>query len=121
MRGSWLIAALSAAIWLAVAGSAAAVDKDEAARRIAEAYDVQVLRIVEDELDGQAVWLITVMKAGGDRNDAFQVSTLAVDRDSGELVPAFRHRSSGYDLPPKPATGDTDAVRPDAMRSGVWR
>jgi hypothetical protein len=108
MRSSWLLAALFVASWLAAAGPAAAISEDEAANRVAEAYDVQVLKVAEGEIDGQAVWLLTVMKGGGNRNDAFQVSTLAVDRDSG------------YDLPPKPATEDSGAVRPDAMRGGVW-
>ena len=121
MKGSRVLAAAILLGGVGLTDPAAAISEDEAARNVAEAYDVQVLRVVEDEIDGQAVWLVTVMKGGGDRNDAFQVSTLALDRQSGELVPSFRHRASGYDLPPKPASGDTESVRPDAMRGGVWR
>ena len=121
MKGPWLGCVVSLTCWLGTALPAAAIDKDEAARKIAEAYDVQVLKVAESEIDGQPVWLVTLMKGGGDRNDAFLVTTLAVDRESGELVPSFRHLESGYELPPRPGGGDTDALRPDAMRSGVWR
>ena len=121
MKTHWLFGVVLAAGWLGAAGPAAAIDKDEAARRIAETYDVEILKVEEGEVAGQAVWMVTVMKGGGNRNDAFQVSTLAVDRDSGELVPSFRHRASGYDLPPSPGGGDTETLRPDAMRSGTWR
>lgn len=121
MRLPCLFAVAVAVAWVGVAGPAAAIDKDEAARRIAEAYDVEVLKVEEGEVGGLAVWMVTVMKGGGNRNDAFQVSTLAVDRDSGALVPSFRHRASGYDLPPSPGGGDTETLRPDAARSGTWR
>ena len=66
---------------------------------MAETFDVQVLRIRAGQIGDRRVWLITVMNRGGDFNTAFQVNTLAVDQATGEMVPAFRHRSSGYELP----------------------
>jgi hypothetical protein len=40
------------------------------------------------------------MNPGGNDNGAFEVSTLIVDAATGDLVPQFAHRPSGYDLPP---------------------
>jgi hypothetical protein len=48
------------------------------------------------------------------------VSSLAVDQETGDLVPAFRHNASGYELPGG-LRGDKAGLRPDAMRSGTWR
>lgn len=83
----------------------AAVSEAEAAKLIAERYAVEVLRVRAGEQDGRRVWLVTVMQPGGNRNSAFQVHVLAVDRESGELVPSFQHHSSGYTLPPLPPGG----------------
>lgn len=82
----------------------AAVSGDAASQQIAERFGVEVLRVRPGEIDGRPVWLLTVMQSGGDRNNAFQVHTLAVDRESGELVPSFRHHADGVTLPP-PAPG----------------
>ncbi len=91
------------AVGLAIAGlstpALSAVSQSEAARMVTQTFDVEVLRVRSGQVGDRAVWLITVMNPGGDFNAAFQVNTLAVDKGSGELVPAFRHRSSGYDLP----------------------
>jgi len=65
--------------------------------------------------------MVTVMKAGGNSNDAFQVTTLAVDQDSGNLVPAFRHGPTGYALPDAANRDTRIEQRPDATRSGPWR
>ena len=74
---------------------AAAVTESEAVRMIEETYDVEVLRARAGEIEGRQVWLLTVMNQGGDFNTAFQVNILAVDQDTGKLVPAFRHGPSG--------------------------
>ena len=75
---------------------AAAVTEAEAVRTIEETYDVEVLRARPGQIDGRQVWLLTVMNRGGDFNTAFQVNTLAVDQETGGLVPAFRHGPSGF-------------------------
>lgn len=100
--------------------AAAEVTEQEAKRQVEEAYDVEVLKVREGEIDGRAVWLVTVMLPHGDFNTAFMVSHLAIDRESGDLVPAFRHRESGYDLPGG-LRGDKAGLRPDAARSSTWR
>jgi hypothetical protein len=67
------------------------------------------------------VWLVTVMKPGRDSNDAFQVTTLAVDRMTGALVPAFRHGPNGPARLPDAAPPMIEQ-RPGVLRTGdVWR
>lgn len=112
--------AVLASVGLAPSGASAQVSAEQAGMQIAEAYDVEVLKVAEGEIDGAAVWLVTVMNAKGDYNEAFQVNVLAVDRQSGKLVPSFRHRASGYVLPPG-GRNDRTGVRPEAVRSGAWR
>lgn len=66
---------------------------------IASTYNVEVLRSAEVELaDGQAAYEFVVMKPGGNSNAAFKVTRLLADPTTGELIPAFRHGQSGYDL-----------------------
>ncbi len=83
----------------------AAVTKEAAAERIAEEFGVEVLRVRPGERDGRAIWLLTVMQPEGSSNATFQVHILAIDQESGDLLPSFRHRNSGYDLPPPAAGG----------------
>jgi hypothetical protein len=64
-------------------------------RQIETTYQVKVLRIREALHDGRPVFIVTVMNAGGNFNEAFQVNTLMVDRRSGKLVSQFRPAMSG--------------------------
>ncbi|WP_340118568.1 hypothetical protein [Pelagibius sp. 7325] len=84
----------------------AAVGAEAAGKQIAERYDVQVLKVAPGEIDGRKVWLLTVMVPGGNSNSAFQVHRLAVDQESGDLVPSFRHHTEGYTLPPAAPGGE---------------
>ena len=98
-----LLALTAAALLLAataVPAAQAAGSAETASKQIAERYDVQVLKVRPGEIDGREVWLVTVMMPGGNSNGAFQVHVLAVDQQSGNLVPSFRHRADGYTLPP---------------------
>ena len=97
------------------------ITQEEAAKFVNETFAVRVLKVREGDFEGQAVWLVTVMKDGGERNDAFQVTTLAVDRETGQLVPAFRHLASGYLLPGIDSKENKTGLRPDAARSRAWR
>ena len=101
--------------------SQAAVSSEEAGRKVAAQFSVEVLRVRAAVLDSTPVWLVTVMTPGGDNNDAFQVNTLAVDQDSGALIPSFRHGTSGYDLPGTLDRSTRIEQRPEASRSGAWR
>ena len=84
MKSSIRRNAAAVAICLAMAGLAtpalSAVGQSEAAKMVAQTFDVQVLRVRAGQLGGRGVWLITVMNRGGDFNTAFQVNTLAVDQ-----------------------------------------
>jgi len=113
---SWLIWATLA---LAFGGGAAAAEvktADQIKAEIAKTYDVQVLRIRAVEYEGQPAYAVTVMNPGGNFNEAFQVSYLLVDATSGKLIPGFRHRKDGYDLPYNSAPGVTDEGNPLEMR-----
>ncbi len=87
---------LALAIMIALpAAPAAALTVDEGRQRISTEFGVRVLKVRPGRLDGRSVFLVTVMNPGGDFNEAFQVTVLAVDAVTGELVPAFRHLPSG--------------------------
>jgi hypothetical protein len=91
---------LVAAATVVPQGASAAVSAEAAGKTLTERYDVQVLNVRPGDIDGRKVWLVTVMVPGGNSNSAFQVHLLAVDQQSGDLVPSFRHHTEGYTLPP---------------------
>lgn len=89
---------LAAGLGLSVAGpvAAQALMSESAARAALEKeYGVQVLRVEPGEQDGVPVFVVRVMNPGGNFNEAFQVNTLVVDRQTGNLVRQFRHGPSG--------------------------
>ena len=127
MRGfnvnRWVAGAMSAALLtgsLLCGNAVAQVTDQQTKRQVEDSYDVEVLRVRESEIDGRAIWLVTFMVPPGDSNDAFMVTSLAIDQQTGNLVPAFRHRASGYELPGG-LRSDRAGLRPEAMRIGTWR
>ncbi len=100
----WITVALGvffiAAAVLAPRPAWAEMDEKAAAEMLKSAYNVEVLKVRDGMLYGTPVWFVTVMKPGADSNDAFQVTTLAVDKLSGNLVSSFRHGPSGTVLSP---------------------
>lgn len=116
-----LMLAVAIAVSALPATGRAAIGKSEAVKMIEKAFDVEVLRARAGQIDGRGVWLLTVMNRGGNFNTAYQVNTLAVDRDTGKLVPAFRHTESGYVLPGADTREGKVDERPDAARTGAWR
>ncbi len=120
----WITVALGvfsiAAAVLAPRPAWAEMDEKAAAEMIKSAYNVEVLKVRDGMLAGAPVWFVTVMKPGADTNDAFQVTTLAVDKLSGNLVSSFRHGPSGAVLSPGANPGTRGDNRPDS-RSRVWR
>ena len=106
---------------VAAARPAVAISGEEAAAKIEADYGVKALRVRPGTIDGIEVWLVTVMKPGRDSNDAFQVTTLAVDQATGALVPAYRHGVHGPARLPD-AFGRQIEQRPDVLRTGKpWR
>lgn len=80
------------------------------ADKVAKEYGVTVLRTKDGEIDGKAVVFVTVMKGGGNANDAFQVTTLAVDPATGKLVSQFRTTPNGQvDTAPGPLSPNTES------------
>lgn len=75
--------------------AAAEMTGKQVAKKIAAGFGVRVLKVRRSQVDGRAVFLVTVMNPGGDFDEAFQIITLAVDVKTGKLVSGFRHRSSG--------------------------
>ncbi|MDH3699950.1 MAG: hypothetical protein OEU46_01440 [Alphaproteobacteria bacterium] len=65
------------------------------AERIAKTYGVTVLKITNAEQSGKQVLLIAVMNPGGNFNEAFQVTNLVVDRQTGRLISQFPHAPTG--------------------------
>jgi len=93
----------------------------EVTTKVARDYGVDVLRVRRGAVDGRQVFLVTMMNPGGDFNEAFQVNTIAVDMESGELVPGFRHRPSGADANQAPSYG-ADRQPANVLESRVlWR
>ncbi len=113
---------LALAIMIALpAAPAAALTADEVRQRISTEFGVRVLKVRPGRLDGRSVFLVTVMNPGGDFNEAFQVTVLAVDAVTGKLVPAFRHLASGLRVNQAPSR-ETNRQPADTFRRGrSWR
>ena len=77
----------------------AQMSPEAVSEQIAEEFGVEVLRIARNSTMSGQTFLVTVMQPEGTSNAAFAVSRLRVDAWTGELVPAFRHETSGYQLP----------------------
>ena len=100
---------------------AAALTANEVRQRIAAQYGVKVLKVRRSRLDGVAVFLVTVMNPPGDFNEAFRITTLAVNVATGKPVSAFRHLPSGrrdsQSISRSPNRQPADALR----RGFSWR
>lgn len=70
-------------------------DEAQVANKLQKAYGVKILRIRPGQIDGKPVYIVTVMNPAGNSNAAFQVTTLAVDKNSGELVSQYRQTPTG--------------------------
>ena len=115
------IAMLGAAVAVAIAGTAqAGVTPDEVKQRLEKAYPVQVLKVEPTEIDGRPGFAVRVMSKDTSGNGGFGVSTLTVDAESGKLVPAFRHETSGYTLP-QTVSGDPHQVNIPEHGFKTWR
>ena len=110
--------ALCAGILLGGApASAQRLTAESAAQGVAETYGVEVLRVREMRAeDGRRAYAVTVMAPGGDANDAFRVTTLLVDAQTGELIPQFRHTPTGHEISGAPSNVPPTEVDGPALR-----
>lgn len=115
------IAAVATPVWSSSTALAQALMTTEAARdAIEQEFGVEVLSVDYAEIDGRSAFLVRVMSPAGDFNDAFQINTLAVDRATGDLIPAFRHGPSGYASDEPSGHSGSDDIGP-ALRRGSLR
>jgi hypothetical protein len=110
--------ALAAALLLA--GTAHAVTPDEVKQKIEKAYAVQVLKVEPTQIEDRAAFAVRVMSKDTRTNGGFGVSTLTVDAESGQLIPAFRHQASGYTLP-ETVSGDPHQINVPEHGFKTWR
>ena len=84
--------------------SAQRLTAQAAAQRVAETYGVEALRVRTMRMeDGRRAYAVTVMAPGGDINGAFQVTTLLVDAQTGELIPQYRQTPTGHEISDAPS------------------
>lgn len=99
----------------------AAMNADQVKAKVAKAFGVKVLKVRPGKADGRKVFVVTVMNPGGDFNEAFQVSTIVVDVETGKLVSGYRHRASGLDANQAPSYVP-NLHSPDTLSWGfIWR
>ena len=116
-----LVLGFVAAAAIAVATPAMALSPDSVSTAIAERFGVKVLRVTPTERGGKQLFDVVVMNPGGNFNEAFKVTTLVVDAESGDLVPQFQADNSGYVLPEAanrqpPADTGGAAIRRETFR-----
>ena len=123
--GAWRLGVPSALAVMLCAGvllgsapaSAQRLTAEAAAQGVAETYGVEVLRVREMRAeDGRRAYAVTVMAPGGDANDAFRVTTLLVDSETGELIPQFRHTPTGHEISGAPSNVPPTEVDGPALR-----
>ena len=113
-----------AAALLTPLARAAPLDETEIRRRVETAYGVKVLRIEplpDDKAAAQLELRVKVMSTQPDANGAFGVTTLVIDAETGQPVPQFRHRPSGYDLPDTLDPTPRQDIVPKPEHGTTWR
>ena len=70
----------------AVNSARAQMSVDEIRNKVTADYGVTVLKVTPMESGTEAKFAVTVMNPGGNWNGAYQVNTIVVDGETGELV-----------------------------------
>ena len=97
--------------------SAQRLSAEAAAQRVAETYGVEALRVREMRTeDGRRAYAVTVMAPGGDINGAFQVTTLLVDAQTGDLISQYRQTPTGHEFSGAPSNVPPTEVDGPALR-----
>ena len=87
---NWLATALVGAIVSLAAPAGAEMSVDAVKQKIEADYAVTVLRVKPMTDGGRRVFAVTIMNPGGDFNEAFQVNTIVIDAETGNLVRQYR-------------------------------
>ncbi len=96
MRGlNWLATALIGAIVSLAPPAGAEMSVDAVIQKIEAVYAVTVLRVKPMTDGGRRVFAVTVMNPGGDFNGAFQVNTIIIDAETGQLIIQYRQGPGG--------------------------
>ncbi len=82
----------------------AQMTKQQIMRKIERDFGVKVLKVQPAKDMGPNVLAVTVMNPPGDFNEAFQINTLAVDKQSGKLVLVEAQTQQGYRHSAPPVT-----------------
>ena len=99
----------------------AAMSANQVKAKVAKAFGVKVLKVRPGKVDGRKVFVVTIMNPGGNFDEAFQVSTIVVDVETGKLVSGYRHRASGLDANQAPSYVP-NLHSPDTLSWGfIWR
>ncbi len=120
-RFAGLLCAVAVALGVLAAASTPAsaqrLTAAAAAQQVEETYGVEVLRVREMRLeDGGLAYAVTVMAPGGDTNDAFQVTTLAIDARTGDLISQYRQTPTGQEISGAPSNIPRTEVDGPALR-----
>lgn len=100
---------------LSTVSVSAQVSKDQIRQKLESEYEVTVLRMRDIVQDGKPVIAATLMNKGGDSNRAFQVHTIVVDPQTGELVSQYRSRTNGIQHAAPPITHRTHPLTQDSI------
>lgn len=105
----WVLAPVLVSAWLFVSPAEAQGVQSPAqvSKRIEATFGVRVLRVQQIKDEGPLTYAVTVMNAGGNYNEAFQVTTLVVNPKTGTLISQFRHKPAGYRLSGAPLNSAT--------------
>lgn len=121
VRKGALVAAMTAAfLGLTTVDPAAAIEREALKERVEERFDAEVLKMREGEHRGRPVWLVTMMRKGGNDNAAFKVDTIAVDPETGQPLHGVLLDSRGSESLPSARTGIMEK-RPEVLRERPWR
>ena len=84
--GLLAVLAVLTASAIAIPATAQSPGHKAIADRIAKEYGVTVLKTAEGDVNGKTVLFVTVMNPGGNSDSAFEVTTLAADPATGDLI-----------------------------------
>ena len=82
--------------------SEAQLSEAQVKEQLEKAYGVMVLRVRALDDQGKAAYAVTMMNPPGNFNEALQVNTIVVDRETGAPISQYRPQTSGVQLAARP-------------------